>query len=123
VQDCVDRAVAIWRNAQVLHESPAWQGQPAARAIAEELASDWPEADSDLVGVLADDHAIVVGYALLTLELMNSATLHNLPAELLERRSKVTLVDGSFKTSMDLGGLARRVQKRAQSRVASPSAP
>jgi hypothetical protein len=56
---------------------------------------------------------LVVAYALQTLELMGSPALPELPDELLERRQQVTFICGSFKNSMDLGGLARQLRKRA----------
>jgi hypothetical protein len=48
---------------------------------------------------------------------MRSATLQNLPPELLERRSNIKLMTGSIANAMDLGGLARQIQKRAKAIV------
>jgi len=119
VEECelLDRAIGAWQKAQVLHEAPSWKGQPKARAIVEELAASHPECEPALTSLLFDSRQLVVAYALLTLELMQSPSLQNLPTELLQRRSNITLVCGSIKTAMDLGGLARRVQKRAKGRT------
>ena len=68
--------------------------------------------------MLLQPNQLVTAYALLTLELMNSGKLGELPAALLADRSNVTLVLGSVKNGMDLGGLARQIQKRAKTRRA-----
>jgi hypothetical protein len=116
--DIVDRAVEVWKKAQVLYQSPSWEGRPEARAFAERIATDFQEGEHKLVKLLEHENQLVVAYALLTLQLMGSRGLRALPAELLERRSKITLRTGSFSTSMDLGGLARQFQK-SQSASAS----
>jgi hypothetical protein len=113
----LDRAVALWRKAQVLHEVPSWKGQPEARALAERIAASHAASESALAALLLDSNQLVVAYALLTLELMRSPVLRDLPSELLQRRSNITIVSGSVKTGMDLGGLARQIQKRARARA------
>jgi len=105
-----------WRKAQVLYETPSWKGQPEARAIAEQIAGSHPECEPALASLIQDSSQLVAAYALLTLELMKSPVLQNIPPDVLQRRSKVTLVCGSVKTTMDLGGLARQIQKRAGER-------
>lgn len=112
--ELLEHAIAKWRKAQVLYQAPSWKGQPEARAIAEQIAAAHPECEPALASLLLDENPLVVAYALLTLELMRSPVLQNLPSEVLQRRSNVTLVTGSIKTAMDLGGLARQVQKRAK---------
>ena len=122
--ELVDRTIAVWRKAQVLHEGPSWNGVPEARAIAEQIAAAHPECEPALASLLLDSCQLVAAYALLTLELMRSPLLKNLPSEVLQRRSNVTSVTGSFKTTMDLGGFARQVQKRALGRsIDQPTAP
>jgi len=115
--DIIAKAVQIWKKAQVVYQEPSWDGQPPARAIAEEIARSYPECEQKLVDLLVDNHQLVVAYALLTLEIMRSATLQNLPPELLERRSNIKLMTGSIANAMDLGGLARQIQKRAKAIV------
>jgi hypothetical protein len=115
-RDLVDYAAGLWRKAQVLYETASWEGQPEARAIAEQIAASHPECEPLLVSLLLDSSQLIAAYALLTLELMGSPSLQNLPPVLLERRSNVTLIYSGIKTSMDLGGLARQVQKRARHR-------
>lgn len=107
-----ERATSIWRRAQLVRSAPSWEGLPEARAVAEEVARD-PENATWLIELLGDPSQLVVAYSLLTLELMGSHHLKDLPSELLTNRSTVTLVEGSFRNSMDLGGLARQIQKRA----------
>lgn len=108
----VERVIRIWRRAQLVHQAPSWEGSPEARALAEELARH-PENEAWLVEALGDPSQLVVAYTLLTLELMGSPHLRNLPPELLSNRSAITLAAGSFRTGMDLGGFARQIQKRA----------
>lgn len=119
VQDCelLNRAIVVWRKAQVLYETPSWKGQPEARAIAEQIAGSHPECEPALASLILDGSQLVAAYALLTLELMRSPVLQNIPLEVLQQRSNVTLVCGSVKTSMDLGGWARQIQKRARERT------
>jgi hypothetical protein len=114
-QALVERAVSVWVKAQVVHQEPAWEGRPQARAVAEELARR-PDCEPLLLGLLGHGSQLVVAYALLTLELMGSPALRSLPAPLLERSSRVKLVMGSFGNGMTVGDLARQVQKRASER-------
>lgn len=70
-----------------------------------------------LVAALCHPNQLVVAYCLLALDRMNSPVIESLPAEMLERREKITLLTGSFSTSMDLGGLARQLKKKRKNRV------
>jgi hypothetical protein len=112
------KAVPVWRKAQIVHQAPSWEGRPEARAIAEELA-DYPECEPFLFGLLADPNQLVVAYSLVTLELMGSGRLKELPPDLLTNRSKITLMVGSVRIGKELGGLARELQKRAMAAAAA----
>jgi hypothetical protein len=116
--DLLDEAVEHWKHSQVVHQSPSWNGQPEARALAERIASDSPESEQRLFELLGHENQLVVAYALVTLQLMNSARLVEIPRNLLESRSRVTLIAGSFSTSTDLGSLARQIQKRSRAILA-----
>src|SRR5262249_36619410 len=105
----------VWAKAQVVYESPSWKGNPTARALVEQIAQV-SECHDGLLTLLSSPSQLVVAYALLTLELMKSSALADLPDELLERLQQVTSVCGSFKNSIDLGGLARQIRKRARER-------
>jgi hypothetical protein len=83
-----------------------------------EALANHPECEDALFELLTNPSQLVVAYSLITLELMRSNKLAELPAELLTNRSKITLSLGSFRNSMDLGGLARQIQKRAKARLA-----
>lgn len=111
----LEEAARVWAIANVVYESLTWDGQPVARALVEQIAQ-LPECHNGLVALLSSPNQLVVAYALQTLELMGSPVLAELPDELLERRQKVTLQCGSFRNSMDLGGLARQIRKRARGR-------
>jgi hypothetical protein len=110
----LERAVGLWRKAQVVHEGPTRLGFPEPLEAVLEIAGGHPECHDGLVNLLSSDCQVVVAYALLTLQAMGSEVLKNLPQHLLERREKVTIDSGSFRNSMDLGGLARQIQKRAR---------
>ena len=110
-------ALRSWRKAQIVHQTPSWEGQPEARAIGEELARN-PENEAWLFDSLGDSNQLVVAYSLLALELMGSPRLGELPSALLTNRSNITLASGSVRIGMDLGGLARQIQKRATSAIA-----
>ncbi len=115
-RNLLEHAAGLWRKANVLYETASWEGQPEARAIAEQIAASHPECEPLLVSLLLDSSQLVAAYALLTLELMRSPSLQDLPPALLERRSNVTLIYSGIKTSMDLGAFARQIQKRARHR-------
>jgi hypothetical protein len=110
----VERAVGLWRKAQVVYEGPTRLGFPEPLEAVFEIARDHPGCHDHLVELLTSDSQLVVAYALLTLQAMASDVLRNLPQELLVRRENITISMGSFKTSMDIGGMARQVQKRAR---------
>jgi len=111
----LDAAASVWAKAQIVHESPSWEGHPPARALVEQIAQ-LPECHDGLLALLSSPNQLLVAYALQTLELMGSPALADLPDELLERRQQVTFQCGSFRNSMDLGGLARQIRKRARER-------
>jgi hypothetical protein len=81
-----------------------------------EQIAQLPECHDGLLALLSSPNQLLVAYALQTLELMGSPALADLPDELLERRQQVTFQCGSFRNSMDLGGLARQIRKRARER-------
>src|SRR5262245_28082247 len=112
----LQRAVGLWRKAQVVYEGPTRLGWPEPLQAVQDIAANHPECHDELVKLLDADSQLVVAYALLTLQQMGSRFLESLPQSLLERRDNVTFSTGSFRTSMDLGGLARQVQKQARQR-------
>jgi hypothetical protein len=120
--ELLERAVAIWRKAQVLFENCSWEGEPKAVAIAEQIAESHPEYEADLAALLLDPSQLVAAYALRTLERMRSPLLENIPSEVLQRRSRVTSSSGSIQDTKELGWLARRAQRRARERAGLPPA-
>lgn len=123
--ELLDRAIAIWRKAQILYDGPSWEGQPRATAIAEQIAATHPEFEAHLASLLVDPSQLVAAYALWTLELIRSPLLENIPPEVLRRRSRVSVLMGSIQDTKELGWLARQAQRRARERAgiapASPS--
>jgi hypothetical protein len=110
----LDHAARVWAKAQLVWEEPSWEGHPEARAVAEEVAAgslEWQEA---LVGLLSSPNQLVVAYALLTLEMMGSLALAELPEELMSRRGSVTFQFGSFRNAMSIGDYAGQLRKRAR---------
>jgi hypothetical protein len=89
-------------------------------AIAEELAASHSECGPALASLLLDASQLVAAYALQTLELMESPLLRDIPPEVLQRRSRVTITTGSIHMTTELGWLARRAQRRARARAGIP---
>jgi len=106
-------AAQVWAKAQVVYDSPSWEGHPPARVLIEQIAHV-PECHEGLLALLKSPSQLVVAYALHALVLMGSPALADLPDELLERRQQITIQCGSFRNSMDLGGLARHIRKTAR---------
>jgi hypothetical protein len=79
-----------------------------------EALAQHPGVEPAVYDMLSDPSQVVVAYSLITLELMGSHKLADLPEYLLANRSNITLILGSFRNGMNLGGLARMIQKRAR---------
>ena len=120
--EALSRAVAAWRKAQVVHHGPPWDGQPEASALVEEVALH-PECESMLYDLLTDPNQLIVAYALITLAMMGSDRLAELPNALLQRRSGLTLQFGSIRSKIDLGAFASQFQKRTKIAAANPGPP
>jgi len=112
----LDRAVHSWEKAQVFHQGPTMGGVPKELELAQRIAAEYPQFHNNLTGLLASENRLVVAYALLTLRLIGSPVLANLPEDLLSRRGKI-IIGGCVVTSMDLAGLARQYQKEAGRRA------
>lgn len=95
-------------------------GRPGAQAALENIAARPKDFHDLLVASLSHPSQIVVGYCLLALDQMQSTALRNLPPELLTRRDQISIHLGSFRQSMDLGGLARQLNKKWKNQVANP---
>ena len=109
-QFILKRAIEEWCNAQVLFNCPTWRGQPVARHLVEQLRHH-PEIDEELIMLLSHKCQLVVAYSLVTLDMMDSPAVGNLPVELLARTEKITEVTGSFREKMELGAFARRTER------------
>lgn len=109
-ESILDKAVKEWEKSQVLFMSPPWNGQPAASHMVEVLINH-AEMEKSVVSLLSHKNQLVVAYSLLTLTRMDSAILGSLPADLLDRKEKITQMMGSFADKMELGAFARHVQK------------
>jgi hypothetical protein len=112
----IAEAARVWAKAQIVYESPSWEGHPPGRALVERVAAV-PECHDGLLGLLSSPDQLVVAYALEALELMGSPALADLSDELCNRRQQVTFQCGSFHNAMDLGGYARQIRKRARRRA------
>jgi hypothetical protein len=110
------RASAVWAKAQVVHEGPTRRGPTEPLVLLEEIAAR-PECHDGLQALLNDPRQLVVAYALVALRRMGSTALAELSDELFNRREQITLSCGSFRNSMDLGGLARQYRKEARGRA------
>lgn len=113
IEALLAEANRVWAKAQLVSEEPSWEGEPAARALVERVATI-PQCYDGLLTLLTSPSQLVVAHALQALNLMNSAVLAELPDALCGRREQVTFRCGSFRKSMDLGGFARQIRKRAR---------
>jgi hypothetical protein len=111
--DLLERAALTWAKAQVLYERPPRLGESKELQLVQENAKH-PECEEGLIVMLASPNQLVVAYALMTLRWMRSPVLANLSDELLSRRENISVQCGSFRTKMDLGGLARQYRKEAR---------
>ena len=96
----LEEATQVWAKAQVVYEAPSWEGEPPARAFAEQVAMVQACHDG-LVPLLPSPDQLVVAHALQALELMRSPVLAELSEELCDRRQC-----GSFRNSMVRLGLS-----------------
>ena len=108
--DAFEGALIAWRSAQVVTDRYGSE----ARQFLDQIAAEPEIYEERLVAVLEDSSQLVVAYSLLALDQMKSHALRSLPEPLLKRREQITMVIGSFKQSMDLGGLARQLAKKAK---------
>jgi hypothetical protein len=107
------RATSVWAKAQLLYEGPTRIGMPEALELVSTVA-DRPDCHDGLIGLLSSPQQLVVGYALMALARMGSPALAELSDELCSRRENIGIQCGSFRSGMDLGGLARQYRKRAR---------
>jgi hypothetical protein len=114
--DLLDEAAGVWAKSQVVWEGSSWDGPPAARALVERVAAQ-PDCHTGLVVLIDSPNQLVAAHALQALDLAGSPALADLSDEFCSRREKVTFQCGSFRNSMDLGGYARQLRKRARARV------
>ena len=111
-----ERALQVWERAQVIYDGPS-RGASEAWSILESIGERPDDFHDLLVASLAHPSQLVVGYCLVALDRMQSVALKALPAELLARRDKITILMGSFSQSMDIGGLARQLTKKWSGRT------
>jgi hypothetical protein len=98
----------------VLSLGPTWQGEPAATALVEQVVAKWPERRDQIGGLVTHPIALVVAHALLCLHRARDPMLLSLDAALLESTKAVSIQEGSFRTSSNLGSLARKWVKQAR---------
>ncbi len=116
--DLLTDAVEAWKKAQTVRDSPSWNGRPEGRHFAEVL-SGRRDLEPQLCVILNHENQLVAAYAILTLELMDSKVVGDLPKELLGRKEKVTVIMGSFANKMELGAFARQRRKRWNKRASA----
>ena len=109
----VAEAAVVWSQAERVYLAPPKGDSDAWNAV-ERLAGKkaCKQVESLLIDLLSHPNQLVVAYALFTLELMKSAACGSLPAQLLERKEKISVLMGCFLNKMELGAFARQVQKR-----------
>jgi len=113
--DLFDAAVHIWKKAQVVREVSGKVEAPYAEMI-KDIAAEIGKYRERLVRCLHDDNQLLVAYALLVFKRVHDPILKELPAELLNRHNKITVLTGSFSEVMELGAFARMLRKQAATR-------
>lgn len=111
MDNLVKQALVCWEKSQLVYLSPSFRSVPEERMWVEKLADDI-DLEMDVLNLIDASNHIVIAYSLLTLERMQSDHLLEIVEKLSDRREKISLIKGSFATSMDLGGLARQIKKR-----------
>lgn len=109
-----DHLVELWSKSQVLNLGPTWQGEPAGTALVEQFVTQWPEARDQVVALLTHPTGLVAAYALYCLHRVRDPILLTLDTTLLESTKAVSIQEGSFRTSLNLGSLARKWAKQAR---------
>jgi hypothetical protein len=103
-----------WVKAQILLLQPSWEGIPKATWNVERIVAKWPEFREAVLGLLRDPRPVVVAYALATARMAKDPILLKLDEGLLTSRAGITVQEGSFRTSTQLGDLARKWAKEAR---------
>lgn len=72
-----------------------------------------PSVENDLLEAASDENQLVASYAMVTLMEMGirSQAFRTLVDVACKRREKITMMNGSFSTAMDLGSFARQIRK------------
>ncbi len=109
MDEAIAKALEEWGKAQIFKETE-WKGASDSAYLVDVLKNR-PEVEDELVTLLTHPNQLVVAYSLLTLSLMRSSKLGNLPSELLDRKEKISRHSGSFREKMELGAYAKQVQK------------
>lgn len=112
--DLIKKAEKIWAKAKVLYVGVSFYGEPEALAIQEKLIEKPEDYHDKLIENLEHENPLVIAYSVKTLEKMNSEHLLELSDKLLSMRNKITIREGSFSISTDLGGIVRGAKKYIQ---------
>ena len=73
------------------------------------MASEHLELEGEMFGALKSENRFLVARCLVALEAMRSPRLAALPAELLDRNDRITVIQGSFALDYTLARLAREI--------------
>lgn len=73
------------------------------------VANEHPELEEKMFKALANNNRFLVARCLVALEAMKSPRLRALPAELLERNDRITVIQGSFALDYTVARLAREI--------------
>ena len=115
--DIIESAIETWSKAEVVYQPSPRSATIEAVHLVNLISGEHPELEDNLIELTRHEHQLVSAYSLLTLEKMGSSSLADLDEAVLDRREKISLRQGSFANSMDLGGLARQIKKRYCSKL------
>lgn len=112
--DELEEIVRTWSKAQVMYDVPSFEGVPRARYLAESTAASRPDLKEALLDLSTHENQLVAAYAILTLRLMDPESLALVPESVGSRKDRVTLQQGSFRLTTNLGDWLRRMRRIAR---------
>lgn len=118
----LEHIVTVWSKAQTLQPGPTWRGEPESTALMERIAEEWQVWREQIIGLLDHPIGLVAAHALYCLHQTSDLKLLSLDADILESTKGVTVQDGSFRMTSNLGSLARKWAKqfKAKNKKQSP---
>jgi len=97
MHDLISEARREWSKAQILIQSPPWEGEPKSAHLVKLLSEEEPTIEDELWAMVFDSDNLLSAYSMYTLFKRHSVKLANLPDQLKGRSGKITVHLGSFR--------------------------